>query len=134
MSEPRFHSREHRDFYFEMLDKCRVNDSYHRAFFYVMGLSAETRAHIGNLFDFKEDCIRPAGLRSGWQTSGTVRICRMAFNLWNGHTETKERAAYTPYELFSCWCAPYFFEGIRLRYPECCRDVFQTKKAPDMAR
>ena len=134
MSEPRFHSREHRDFYFEMLDKCRVNDSYHRAFFYVMGLSAETRAHIGNLFDFKEDCIRPAGLRSGWQTSGTMRICRMAFNLWNGHTETKERAAYTPYELFSCWCAPYFFEGIRLRYPECCRDVFQTKKAPDMAR
>lgn len=134
MTEPRFHSREHHDFYFEMLAKSAVDDSYHRAFFYVMGLSEETRAHIGNLFDFKEDCIRTAGLRGGWQTSGTMRICRLAFNLWNGYTEAKERVAYTPYELFCCWCAPYFVEGIRLRYPEYCRDVFQTKKAPDMAR
>ena len=127
MEKLNFKSEEHRSFYYAMLDKCRVNDCYHRAFFYVMGLSGETRAHIRNLFDFDEDCIRPAGLRGGWQTSTTIRICRMAFNLWNGHTETTERAAYTPYERFCCWCAPYFVEGIRLRYPEYCRDVFQTK-------
>ncbi len=134
MSEPRFHSREHREFYFEMLAKCAVDDSYHRAFFYVTGIAPETRAHIDDLFSFSSDCIRPTALRSGWQTSGTMRICRLAFNLWNGHTETKERAAYTPYELFCCGYAPYFVEGIRLRYPEYCRDVFQTKKAPDLAR
>ena len=134
MEKLNFKSEEHRSFYFAMLNKGGVDDCYHRAFFYVMGLSAETRAHIDNLFDFKEDCIRPAGLRGGWQTSGTMRICRLAFNLWNGHTETKERAAYTPYELFCCEYALYFMEGIKLRYPEYCRDLAQTKKAPDLAR
>lgn len=134
MREIHFKSEEHRSFYFAMLDRCRVDDCYHRAFFYVAGLSAETRTHIGSLFDFSEDCIRPAGLRGSWQTSGTTRICRMAFNLWNGHTQTRDCRAYTPYELFCCEYAPHFMEGIRLRYPEYCRDLYKMKKAPDMAR
>ena len=58
MSEIHFKSEEHRRFYFEMLDRCRVDDCYHRAFFYVAGVSAETRAHIDSLFDFAQDQIR----------------------------------------------------------------------------
>ena len=34
----------------------------------------------------------------------------------------------TPYELFDCGYAPYFFEAIRLKYPEFCRE-FQSGKA-----
>ena len=41
------------------MDKCKVNDCYHRAFFYVMGISEETRMNIGKMFDFKRDCIIP---------------------------------------------------------------------------
>ena len=29
----------------------------------------------------------------------------------------------TPYDLFDCEFAPYFMEGIRLRYPEYCREL-----------
>lgn len=134
MSEIHFKSDEHRRFYFAMLDRCRIDDCYHRAFFYVAGLSSETRAHIDSLFDFEQDQIRLTGLRGGWQTSGTSQICRLAFNLWNGYTGSKDRAAYTPYELFRCGYAPYFMEGIKLRYPEYCRDLTKTKKAPDRAR
>lgn len=46
MSNIRFRSAAHRDFFLEMMNKSKVNDCYHRAFFYVMGIAAETRANI----------------------------------------------------------------------------------------
>ena len=72
MSKIQFRNAAHRDFVLENLDKCKVNDCYHRAFFYVMGISEETRMNIGKMFDFKRDCIIPEGMHGGWQTSGTV--------------------------------------------------------------
>ena len=36
MSKIQFRNAAHRDFVLENLDKCKVNDCYHRAFFYVM--------------------------------------------------------------------------------------------------
>ena len=87
MSKIQFRNAAHRDFVLENLDKCKVNDCYHRAFFYVMGISEETRMNIGKMFDFKRDCIIPEGMHGGWQTSGTVKVCHLAFNLWNGFTE-----------------------------------------------
>ena len=38
MSNIRFASPEHRDFFLDMMGEARRNDCYHRAFFYVMGL------------------------------------------------------------------------------------------------
>ena len=73
MAEIRFSSKAHRDFFVEMMGKCRKNDTYHRAFFYVMGIASETRANINRMFDFKNDWIIPEGMHGGWQTSGTVR-------------------------------------------------------------
>ena len=54
MSKIQFRNAAHRDFVLENLDKCKVNDCYHRAFFYVMGISEETRMNIGKMFDFKK--------------------------------------------------------------------------------
>lgn len=53
MSKIQFRNAAHRDFVLENLDKCKVNDCYHRAFFYVMGISEETRMNIGKMFDFR---------------------------------------------------------------------------------
>lgn len=39
MSETRFCSTAHQDFFLKNMMKCRVNDCYHRAFFYVMGIA-----------------------------------------------------------------------------------------------
>ena len=60
MSNIRFASPEHRDFFLNMMSEARRNDCYHRAFFYVMGIAPETRANIRQMFDFKQDCIEPA--------------------------------------------------------------------------
>ena len=117
MSQIIFKSKEHRDFFLEMMSKCKVNDCYHRAFFYVMGIAGETRANINQMFDFKQDCIEPEGMYGGWQTSGTVKVCHLAFNLWN-----------------NCEFAPYFMEGIKVRYPEYCRELHTPQKQNDHTR
>ena len=72
MSNIRFASPEHRDFFLDMMGEARRNDCYHRAFFYVMGIAPETRANIRRMFDFKQDRIDPEGMHGGGQTSGTV--------------------------------------------------------------
>lgn len=87
MADIKFRDTAHRDFFLENMMKCRVNDCYHRAFFYVMGIASETRANINQMFNFKEDCIEPEGMHGGWQTSGTVKVCHLAFNLWNEYAE-----------------------------------------------
>ena len=127
MGNIRFKSKEHEQFYYAMLEKSGNTDSYHRAFFYVMGIADEMRGNIQSLFDFKEHMIKPEGLHAGWQTSGTRRACLMAFNLWNGYTEEKRESDSTPYDLFACEFAPYFFEGVKLRYPEYCKDMSVIK-------
>mgnify|MGYP000001091385 FL=1 len=133
MAKIYFRDKAHKDFVMENLNKCRRKDCYHQAFFYVMGISEETRMNIGQMFDFKNDCIIPEGMHGGWQTSGTVKVCNLAFNLWNGFAEEGRERFCTPEELFCCGYAPYFMEGIKLRYPEYCRDLTPPKRK-DMER
>lgn len=134
MENIRFSSKEHKNFYHQMLVKTRNDDSYHRAFFYAMGICEETRRNIRTLFDFKSGGINPDGLLASWQTSSTRRLCRLAFNLWNGWTEEGRENRSTPYELFDCGFAPYFFEAIHLRYPEYCRNQNHTIHQAVMVR
>lgn len=113
----RFLSEEHRRFFFQSLAKTK-KDVYHQSFFYLLGLTEETRAQIHTMFDFSEDCIKPDGLGDSWQTDGTLKVCRLACNLWNGYCDRQQGQVYTPEDLFACAYAPYFMEAIRLRYPE----------------
>lgn len=113
-----------------MMEEVKKKDSYHQAFFYCVGISDMTRDNVKRLFSFREDCINPAALHEGWQTSGSMRITRLAFNLWNGYSEKGAERMSTPYELFDCGYAPYFFEAIRLKYPEFCREFQSVKACP----
>lgn len=115
-----FKNRDHERFYQQCLVRCGCGDPYHKAFFYTMGISNETRKHVDDVFDFQEDVIRPEGLNKGWQTSGSSCITRLAFNLWNGWNAD---GCATPYDLFSTSDAGYMLEAIRIRYPEYCREA-----------
>lgn len=123
MAEIRFASKEHKDFYIMMLQRSGNNDSFHRAFFYCVGISDTARKNVSRIFDFEKDSIKPDGLHEGWQTSGTMRLTRLAFNLWNGYMEEGAERMSTPYEMFDCHYAPYFYEAIQLKYPEYCREL-----------
>ena len=123
-----FKNPQHKRFFFEMLETTKKNDSYGRAFFYIAGLSEDTRKHIGDIFDFEENCIEPDGLSKGWQTSGSRKITLMAFNLWNGYVEPDCEEECTPNELFSTPDAMCFMEEIKQRFPEFVREPEQKGK------
>lgn len=123
----KFKNREHEKFYEQCLTRIGSLDPYHKAFFYTMGISGDTRNHIEDVFDFQEDVIRPEGLNKGWQTSGSTCLTRLAFNLWNGWNSD---GYATPYDLFGTSDAAFMLEAVRLRYPEYCREP----QAPSVRR
>ena len=124
-----FKSQEHKDFYLEYLRKCRYQDEYHKALVYCLGIDRDTRSHVDRIYDFESGCIKTECLREGWMTSGNRRIIYMAFNLYCNGTpsvfdykkkddQIRECRSYTVEDLFCCSYARYFWEAIRLRYPE----------------
>ena len=79
--------------------------------------------------DVKTGYVKTECLREGWQTSGSVKAIRMAFNLYcNGapsvddyrdaEEQLQECSQYNVEELFCCSYAPYFWQAIQIRYPE----------------
>lgn len=124
-----FISDEHKKFFFERLKECRTQDVYHKALCYCLGICADTRRNINSIYDFKTGCVKPECLHEGWQTSGSVKVIRMAFNLYCNSTpsvddyksaeeQINECSRYTVEELFCCAYAPYFWQAVQIRYPE----------------
>ena len=77
-----FKNEAHKKFYMEYLQKCRYQDVYHKALVYCLGLNSDTRDHVDRIYDFKEGYVKPECLYEGWQTSGSMKVVRMAYNLY----------------------------------------------------
>jgi len=70
----------------------------------------------------------PDAINAGWQTSGSMRVTRLAFNLFtdcaataysdDDYPDVVELKYYSVSDIFCCEYAPYFIEAIKLRYPE----------------
>ena len=127
-----FADEEHEKFYIEKLGQARYQDCYHQALIYVLGISRDTREHFDQIYNIKTGNIRPKCLNEGWQTSGSVKVVRLAFNLYTNGTpsvdnykskdeQIDECSEYSISDIFCCGYALYFWEGIKLRYPEYCR-------------
>lgn len=124
-----FISEAHEKFYYEKLKEVRYQDEYHKALCYCLGISDDTRRNIKDIYDFKTGTVKTECLHKGWQTSGSVRVVRMAFNLYCNGTpsvydyedaeeQVSECREYTVEELFCCSYAPFFWQAIQIRYPE----------------
>ena len=48
----------------------------------IIFISDDTRRNIYSIYDFKTGDVKTESLHEGWQTSGSVRMVRMAFNLY----------------------------------------------------
>lgn len=125
-----FISEAHEKFYYEKLKEVPYQDEYHKAFCYCIGISNDTRKHVDSIYDFNTGCVKTECLQAGWQTSGSLKVVRMAFNLYCSGTpsvdedtddmegQLRECKQYTVEELFCCIYAPFFWQAIQLRYPE----------------
>ena len=127
-----FADEEHEKFYYEKLEQTRYQDCYHKALIYILGISEDTRNHFSQIYDIKSGFIKPECLHQGWQTSGSVRVVRLAFNLYTDGTpsvddykrkdeQIRECREYSVSDIFCCGYAMYFWQGIKLRYPEYCK-------------
>lgn len=121
--EYKFKDEEHKKFFKKLVAETNSDkDPYRKALFYTLGLTEETRNNINSLYDFNGNCIDFDGLHGEWQTGTSMKICRLAFNLYNGsygqHGDTESPEDYTPYGLFDCGLIEYMFEAIRIRYEE----------------
>ncbi len=133
-----FANEEHEKFYYEKLEQAEDNltdgqvDCYHKALIYILGISEDTRNHFSQIYDMKSGYIKLECLHQGWQTSGSVRVVRLAFNLYTDGTpsvddyegrdeQLNECREYSVSDIFCCGYAVYFWQGIMLRYPEYCR-------------
>ena len=77
-----FISDAHEKFYYEKLKEVRYQDVYHKALVYCLGISDDTRRNINSIYNFKTGCVKTECLHEGWQTSGSLKVVRMAFNLY----------------------------------------------------
>lgn len=119
----------HKKFYYEKLNEVRYQDVYHKALVYCLGISDDTRRNVNRIYDFKSGCVKTECLHEGWQTSGSEKVIRMAFNLYCNGTpsvydyddseeQLSECGQYTVEKLFCCTYAPYFQQAVQIRYPE----------------
>ena len=81
-----FISEAHEKFYYEKLKEVRYQDVYHRALCYCLGINDDTRRNANRIYDFKTGWVKTECLQEGWQTSGSVKVVRMAFNLYCNST------------------------------------------------
>lgn len=127
-----FTSDEHKKFYnnkiMEYSQMGRTPDSYIKSLFYLLSMTEDTRRNFDNLYNVRSGEIIPNGLKGGWLTETTKRICQLGFNLYNGWSQEGRKKVsenYTPYYLFANEYAKYFVQAIQLRYPEYFRTCLQ---------
>ncbi len=124
-----FINEAHEKFYHEKLKEVRCEDVYHKALVYCLGICEDTRKNVYQIYDFKTGFVKPKCLNEGWQTSGSMKVVRMAFNLYcNGmpsvsnyrkkDEQLTEAGCYSVEDLFCCGYALYFWQAVQIRYPE----------------
>ena len=128
-----FISDAHEKFYIEKLKEVRYQDVYHKALCYCLGICNDTRKNAYRIYDFKTGNVKTECLHEGWQTSGSQKVVRMAFNLYCNGTpsvydyedaeeQLTECKLYSVEDLFCCGYALYFWQAIQIRYPEYVKD------------
>lgn len=125
----KFSDKEHQKFWnkkYKKMEQLGKTNVYYKSLVYILGVCKTTRDNFENIFDLKKGEINIDSLQKEYQTGTSKKVTRMAFCLWNdcmydsveNLEKDKKSSAYNPSEIFSCSYAPYFYEGIKLRYPE----------------
>lgn len=126
----KFIDKEHEKFFSEKFKEAQIygkTDIYYKSLIYTLSICETTREHFNEIFDIKTSKINLNCIETGWQTSTSLKVTRMALNLWNHSLMFDSEADleneristhYAPSEVFCCSYAPYFWEAIKIRYPE----------------
>jgi len=129
----RFADEMHKEFFVEQSQKLKP-DVYLRSLVYSLGMCHDTRRNFDVIYDVKGRCINTEAVREAWQTGSSLKVTRLAFQLFTDTTPTAfaggchdidECRRYSVSDIFCCGYAPYFVEAIHLRYPEYLRSGYR---------
>ncbi len=115
----------HKQLFLEVLGRMNLksDDVYRESLAYLITLDVVCREHIDSIYDFNERYIKPECIDEPWQTSTSRRTTLLAFNLFTSCSDwcpDDLKYMLTPDNIFCCEYAFYYFEAVRLRYPEYC--------------
>lgn len=130
-----FHDDEHKKFYNDKIEYVSDPDVYYCSLVYILGISDITREFFDQIFDIKKGLIKPECLDKAWQTGNTLRTVRLAFNLYTNRipeSDFQNAQYYSASDIFCSSYAPYYWQGIKLRYPEYCNKL--SKEVLEMFR
>jgi len=122
----RFVDEAHKAFY-EQQSLNLKPDIYLRSLLYTLGMCGDTRRHFDSIYDAGLRGIDPQAIREPWQTGASLKVTRLAFQLFTDSTPTAylddaasfdECKKYSVSDIFCCSYASFFIEAINLRYPE----------------
>ena len=125
----KFVDNEHEIFFIRQIQKIKEFNrvySNHLAFVYTLGICEDTRRNFNKIFDVIDNKLKIACLEQPWQTSSSLKTTRLAFNLFNefvydSNEDINNNIASRMYavdNIFCCSFAPYFWEAIKIRFPE----------------
>ena len=118
MADILFNDTKHASFFSQILSNMKKNDCYHQSVAYLFALDENCREHIADLFNYEHDNITPSALYYAWQNDSSQKTTRLALNLWYGYYDEYDAKYSTPVELFNCPYAPFYYEAIKLRFPQ----------------
>lgn len=129
----KFIDNKHKEFWnrkYKEMELMGKTDVYYKSIVYVLGICETTRDNFNKIFDLKRGEINIDSIQAPYQTGSSAKVTRMAFSLWNRCNydsredieNEKTSTKYNPSEIFCCSYAPYFYEGIKIRYPEYTRE------------
>ena len=120
MENVKFLDAEHQEAYERYLKQVPNITRYNKSLLYLLTMTEDTRKHIESIYDFELDQIEFETLKEAWQTSTTIVVCKLAFNLFNGFVGEEDADAkyYSVDSIFSVResLLPYFLQAIQLKY------------------
>ena len=122
----KFKDKNHKNFYEQKLQEHPKADIYYKAIIYTLAICPVTREHFNDIFNIATGEINIDSIQAPYQTGTSTKVTRLAFSLWNrcnyDNIIELEAEKASPYynvsEIFCCTYAPYFYEAIKIRYPE----------------
>lgn len=123
----KFKDKFHKESYLAILDLMGNDDVYRKTFAYLISLDIVCRHHFVDLYDFDEFCLKENPLNHAWQTGTSRKTTALAYNLYTDSTlwydEDTSLFGSRSYicsvsDIMCCEYAPYYFEAIKIRYPE----------------
>ncbi len=116
----KFKDEYHETLFWVIMEKMNRKDVYHKSLAYLIALDDVCRNHVEDMYDFKTRCIKKC-LGKAWQTSTSIKTTLLAFNLFTDGTmwcPKDLKGCCTPSDIFCCSYAPYYWEAVKIRYPE----------------